>query len=178
VKSQYDPIACVHAYIDYLKRLIAGSGELSLTDERTRLTKYQADIAQLQFQKSKGELISTNRAGQVWGEIVSSVRARLLGLPTKLAPVIAIGSSIPEIKECLETAIHEVLNELTEPNLETLARDESSTEGVEGFPAAAEIKGERVGRQEGPPKSGKQRRAGAVANVESRIPTGDDERMQ
>jgi phage terminase Nu1 subunit (DNA packaging protein) len=154
-KGVYDPIACVHGYIDYLKRLAAGSGELSLSEERTRLTKFQADLAELQLRKASGKLIESKRAAQVWGEIVTAIRQRLLGLASRLAPQVATSQSIPDIKERLDAAIGEVLNELCNPDLEQIARAESSIEGVAGFPAAAEVHGEPVGRSKKAPEPGK-----------------------
>src|SRR3989304_9608404 len=65
IKSQYDAVGCVHGYIEYLKKLVAGSGELTLTDERTRLTKYQADLAEIELSKSRGSLITRELAEKV-----------------------------------------------------------------------------------------------------------------
>ncbi len=123
VKRAYDPVACVHAYIDYLRRLALGAGEMSLTDERTRLTKLQADLAEIELRKAKGDMIDSRKAMKSWGGVVSAVRQRLLGLPTRLAPVVA-ARSIPQAKERLEIAIHEVLQELSDPDLVSLGKIE------------------------------------------------------
>lgn len=116
VKGEYEPIGCIHGYIDYLKKLAAGNGELSLTDERTRLTKYQADLAEIQLKKERGELITSAIAIEAWGRVVSAVRQKLLALSTRLAPVVATTQSLPEIKERIDSATHEVLNELANPD--------------------------------------------------------------
>jgi phage terminase Nu1 subunit (DNA packaging protein) len=127
----YDPVACIHGYIDYLKRLATGTGEMSLTDERTRLTKLQADLAEIELKKAHGQMISTKRAMHFWGEVVSAVRQRLLGLPTRLAPVVAT-RSIPQAKERIEMAVHEVLAELSNPDLVMSARSDEAG-GVDLF---------------------------------------------
>ena len=146
IKSQYDPIACVHSYIDYLKKLITGSGELSLTDERTRLTKYQADLAELELKKAQGVLINTRHAMQLWGEVVTSSRQRLLGLPTRLAPVLATCQTIPEVKAKLDLVIYEILNEFTNPDLqgvsEGIERGDSHTQSLQTAP---QVHRKRVG---------------------------------
>ena len=178
VKGIYEPIACIHGYIDYLKKLAAGNGELSLTDERTRLTKYQADLAELELRKAHGELLETKIAMQLWAEVVSSTRQRLLGLPTRLAPVIVQLKTIPEIKDTVENTIQEVLNELANPDLEGIARVEGDSQRPQGLQAPTKAKGERVGGQKKKAKPRKQRRAGRVEHVEGRVPEGDDGRVQ
>lgn len=173
-RGVYDPIACVHSYIDYLKRLLAGSGELSLTEERTRLTKTQADMAELLFRKSSGDLIQSKKASQVWGEIVTTIRQRLLGLSTRLAPQVATSQSIPEIKERIDAAIHEVLSELSSPDLHHIGRAESSPESPGGLPPPAALYHQPVGRRKAKAKPRKQRRARAVEHQPGRVPKGDD----
>jgi len=166
-KGLYEPVSCVHAYIDYLKKQIAGSGEISLTDERTRLIKCQADLAEIELAKAKGELIPSKRAMTLWGEVVQAVRQRLLGLPTRLAPVLASAKSIPQVKEKLEESIYEVLNECTNPNLLKLGRAEYHPAGIGLFSAAPETEGERLGGPEEETVPGVERRAGPVADEES-----------
>src|SRR2546425_2389850 len=178
VKGQYEPIGCVHGYTDYLKRLATGGGELTLTDERTKLTRYQAALAELQYRKESGELIRAKRATQIWGEGVTAVRQRLLGLSTRLAPSVATSESIPEIKELIDTAVHEVLNELGNPNLEDFARIESSLESAEGLPPTSEIHSQPVGGRKKKTKSRIKRRARPVANKPSGVPKSGDGRVQ
>jgi len=153
-KGNYDAIDCVHAYIDYLRRLVAGSGELSLTDERTRLTKFQADREDLELQKAKGRLIDSRKAKAAWGEVITATRQRLLGLPSRLAPIVATSQSIPEIKQRLETAIHEMLNEFANPDLETLARMDLHSGGPPDIQATAKADRKPVGRRKKKAESG------------------------
>jgi len=147
VKGEYDAIGCVHGYIGYLKKLAMGNGELSLTDERTRLTKYQADLAEIELKKAHGELLNTKEAMTQWSEVVMSCKQRLLGLPTRLAPIIATTQSIPEIKERIEHAIHEVLNEFTNPDLSQIARTNCYPSGLDALPTPTAVDGKRMGRQ-------------------------------
>jgi len=155
IQGNYDAIACTHAYIDYLRRLVAGSGELSLTDERTRLTKLQADLAQVELDKQNGDLIKTDIAMKLWGEVITATRQRLLGFPTRIAPIVAASQSIPEIKERLDSAICEILNEFTSPNLSEHARTERHTESLEGLCAAPKAHNKSVGGQKKKTKSRK-----------------------
>ncbi len=182
VKGEYDAINCVHAYIDYLKKLISGSGELSLTDERTRLTKYQADLAELDLRRAHGEVIGTEDAMRIWSEVVMAVRQRLLALPTRMAPLVVNCQSIPEVKARLDVAITEVLGELTSPDLGEFAthqsRRGSRQEDAKTLRASAAADGKRVGRQKETPERGVERGTGPVENGEGRVPEGDDGRLQ
>ena len=177
VKGAFDAIACIHGYIDYLKKLAAGNGELSLTDERTRLTKYQADLAGIQLHRAQGQVVGSKKAQGVWEDIVVAIRQKLLGLSNRLAPLVATSQSIPEIKDRIDNAIFEVLNELSNPNLERVARDESGIEGLEGLPAAAKVHHQPVGRRKKKTKPRIKRRTRKVAHRESGVPTGDDGRI-
>ena len=174
IKGLYEPISCNHAYIDYLRKQITGAGELSLTDERTRLTKCQADLAEIELQKARGEMIPSKRAMAAWGGVVQNVRQKLLVIPSRLAPVLAGIKSIPQMKEKLEEAIYEVLNECTNPDLLKLGRSEYHPPGIGLFPAPSEAEGERVGGPEEETKPGVERGTGPVEDEEGGVPEGDD----
>lgn len=178
INGAYDPIGCVLAYIHYLRRLIAGSGELSLTEERTRLTKLQGDLVELQIRKARGKVIDSEKAMQAWGDITTSIRQQLLGLSTRLAPALTNCQSVPETKEQIDTVIRELLNELSSPDLTLIARTESGTESLEGLRAPAPVHSKRVGRRKKKTKPGVKRRARKVAHRKSRIPEGDDGRPE
>jgi phage terminase Nu1 subunit (DNA packaging protein) len=146
-KRMYDPVICVHAYIDYLRKLATGAGEMSLTDERTRLTKLQADLAEIDLRKATGEMISTRKAMLYWGKVVASVRQRLLGLPTRLAPVVS-SRSVQQVKERLEVAIHEVLQELSNPDLVRLGKQILEPERVDLFTSPGTLPGDEVATEQ------------------------------
>ena len=77
---------CRVRYIRYLRSLSKGRNTSSgdLNDERTRLTKAQADRAELELQEKENELISTDVIKTIWSDYVANVRSKLLALPSKL----------------------------------------------------------------------------------------------
>lgn len=88
-----------------------------LLDELTR-TKIRVNIAnaeknELKNAVTKGELIPRDVVNTKWAEDVSNVKAKLLALPSKLAPRLA-GLSAREVNEILTEGIYEALNELAE----------------------------------------------------------------
>ena len=109
---------------------------------------------------------------------ITAARQKLLGLSTRLAPQVATSQSIPEIKDRIDISINEILNELSNPNLEFIARSESSLIGFEGLPAPTKAHRESVGRRKKKAKPRVKRRARKVAHRESGVPKGDDGRIQ
>jgi phage terminase Nu1 subunit (DNA packaging protein) len=164
VNGEYDAIPCVQGYVDYLRKIASGSGSLSLTDERTRLTRLQADIADITLRKARGEVIVTRAAMRLWGEIITSSRQRLLGLATRLAPELVNIANIPEIKDKIERAIYEILTDFSNPNLVEHARAESDSIGFESLPTAPKAHRKRVGRSKKKTEPRVKRRTGPVEN--------------
>lgn len=74
----------------------------TLTDERTKLTKIQAEIKDLELRQLKGELISHEEVISEFTGRVVELRSALVGYPKKLAPVL-YGQD--------EITIHRILDE-------------------------------------------------------------------
>ncbi len=114
VKGEIDVAKATRALLDYYRKLLQGQGSLTLTDERARLTKIQADRKELQLQKERGELIHVETAMKMWGSVIQQIRQKLLAIPTKASPILHGAKTIAETKETLEKFIFEVLEEITE----------------------------------------------------------------
>jgi phage terminase Nu1 subunit (DNA packaging protein) len=97
--------------------------DASLIQERTRLVKVQADRKELELARARGELLNTAKAMELWGAVCQNIRSKILAIPVKTAPLLFALKSIPEIKERLEKACHEILAEISNPNLEETARN-------------------------------------------------------
>jgi len=132
--------------ISYYRVLAKGQGSLSLTDERTRLTKINADRKELQLRKEKGEVINTVEAMRLWGGVCQAIRSKILSMPSKLSPIVLGIKTIPEIKDITEKFAEEILNEIANPDIVEVARmvgDKGNNRHTKG-PAATNRK--RVGR--------------------------------
>ena len=148
--------------ISYYRALAKGQGSLSLTDERTRLTKINADRKQLQLRREIGGLIDTVEAMRLWGAVCQAVRSKILSMPSKLSPLVLGIKTIPEIKEITEKFAREVLNELSNPDFVKAAIISSSNRdmGYAKTPATANRK--RMGRSRKNTKSRELSRAREV----------------
>ena len=167
VRGVYHAVNCIHGYIHYLRGLAEGSGEATLTDERTRLIHNQADLAEIDLMKARGELIPTSKARGAWTVVIQGIRQKLLAIPTRLAARVASVKSIPQAKDIIEEAIREVLNECTNPDLAKLGRMESDQRRPNLFSASAEAEGERLGGPETEAEPGVERGTGPVDDPES-----------
>lgn len=90
-----------------------GAGDsFDLTAERARLAHHQANKAALEAEQLKGALIAVEDVADTVGEEYANVRAKLLGIPTRAAPMV-VGLSTVAIRTKLDDLIRECLEELT-----------------------------------------------------------------
>ncbi|MEE4381937.1 MAG: terminase small subunit [Pseudomonadales bacterium] len=87
---------------------------LDLAQERARLARVQTRRQELLLAKERGEAVAVEDVAAIVGDQFSNVRARLLALPAKLAPLAHTADSVPAIRAVLEEGIHDALAELSE----------------------------------------------------------------
>ena len=107
---------CRVRYIRYLRSLAKGKqhGSGDLNEERTRLTKAQADRAELELQEKEDELISADLIKTIWSDYVTNVRSKILALPTKLGHLTQAAETPQEAQAIIKAAVYECLEELSE----------------------------------------------------------------
>jgi len=125
-RGRYELVAAVQGYVRFLRdRAVAGdAGGGGEAQDRVRLVRARADIAEFEARRLEGELVPVEEVGEAWSEMVARFRARMLALPSKAAPVAAAEERAEVVHDIIETFIHEALAELAEVS-------------VEGRPAAA-----------------------------------------
>jgi phage terminase Nu1 subunit (DNA packaging protein) len=132
-----------------LAKIGAADGEdLDYNREKARLTKAQADKAEMEAEELRENLIPADEVAKEWGDICATIRTRLLAIPTKLAHKLANIRKISEAEELLREAIHQALEEIASE-----ADQESETEGGSDGEAAPEPDREPVGGRKAPAKS-------------------------
>lgn len=113
--GSYQLVDTVRAYILYLKT--AQQQEKIAVDyerEKAYHEKAKREKAELILGEMKGELHDSKTVERVMGDMLSSLRSKLLSIPSKLAPFLVNMEQIPEIQEKLEHSIYETLEELSE----------------------------------------------------------------
>ena len=110
---------CRIAYISYLRKLGGyhkKSGTADIAEEKTRLTKAQADKAELEVSSLEGELIPAKLVQDTWSDLVANVRAKLLGLPSKIAHQVIAVETFQDAELIIKDQVYETLDELAETN--------------------------------------------------------------
>jgi hypothetical protein len=102
-------IQAIQALFSYKDKLIGGSGNLSLTDERTRLTKAQADKALIDLSELEGELIRVDVVSREAFTAGKKVKDGLSNIPDRISPLLAAESDKNKIYRMLTTEINQVL---------------------------------------------------------------------
>lgn len=88
----------------------------SYDEARTRKINAEAEIAELELQRIKATMCFTADVVRAWETVLHACRAKLLAVPTKMAPVLASTSDAGVVKDRLEDAIREALSELANYN--------------------------------------------------------------
>ena len=130
----------VQAYIQYLQgknvgKGIEDEGAIDFHVEKARLTKIQADKAQFELEELAGSLVRADEVEREWTNAVTSCKTRLLGIPSKAAPIVAPETSAGACQKIISDLVYEALEELS-GNSE---REESHQD--ESVDATAEIDG-------------------------------------
>src|SRR5687768_16967081 len=127
-RGRYPLKACVRAYCARAREVAAGrmsaDGEgLDLTAERARLAKEQADKLEMENAASRGELLPRAEVVSALQAVFARCRARLLSLPTKLAPLIVGEESPAVVQDRITAGVHEALDELRSIKLVPISED-------------------------------------------------------
>ena len=98
-------------YIRHLRAGAAGRGGDSLSRERARLAGEQADRAARENKLASAQVIDRADVVAVMTAGFSAVRSRMLGIPTKTAPLL-VGLSVNEMRAKLVEEVEEALQGL------------------------------------------------------------------
>ena len=141
-QNKYILEASVQAFLLFTKRAATSKripeteGEADLVVERTRLTKAKADMAEMQAETMRGTVHEAGSVESVWTDMILNCRARLLGIPRKMAPRILGMVKPAEIEKDLEVEIHLALNELSNYDPDVILRNYVSAHAEELATAA------------------------------------------
>ena len=121
-RGRYDLWLCARWYIRYLQKAMerraietgedSTSESLNLTQEKKRLIRAQADIAEMELRKKTGELIPAHLVDDQFVTFAGVVHDRFLSLPPRIAPRLE-GESREVIRVKLHEAVRDTLNGLS-----------------------------------------------------------------
>lgn len=138
--GKYPLYACVHAYIRYLRGSDADDGDdgesgnrLSGTVERAKLARAQRQKIELETAALRETLLPAADVAREWADLVGRARAKLLGLPPRLAAHAMTCTTVREVEDFARTEVYAALSELGEEHAEA----DQDGGGDEVAPAAA-----------------------------------------
>lgn len=156
-RGRYDLWASIKGYVAYLQSrnvsrpgsgvVATEGGEVTGEDyqkHRARLYKAKADAAELEASLLRGRLHDADAVRKVTEDMISSARAKLLGVKRKAAGKVIGLTDLAAIEAAIEEPIIEALNELTQydPSRFTQQAIQDHQPAVE---APAEADGEPMG---------------------------------
>lgn len=96
---------------------------------RTRKVNAEAQIAELELAKVKGELVVAEDVVKAWEDILGAIKGKLLSIPSKAAPIVASESDAGKCQVICEDLINEALEELSNYDPKINATRAKSTSG-------------------------------------------------
>jgi phage terminase Nu1 subunit (DNA packaging protein) len=82
-------------------------------NSKSRLAAAKASLAELQLQERQGEVVNAAQVTRVVTAMIAQSRQRLLTIPSRVAPRIAMANSVTEVEQMIAEAIHDALIDLS-----------------------------------------------------------------
>lgn len=130
-----------------------GGSYITYDEARTRKVAAEAEIAELELAKVRGELALVQDVVKAWQDVLAALKAKLLALPTKMGPMLAAETDAGDIQRQIEDQLRECLNELS--NYDPLSDPTSASvldDGFEGGNDSAEATTKAKRKPVGRPK--------------------------
>ena len=112
-RGKYDIAASIKTYIKSLKNK-SGGDDIDFHTEKARLTKMQADKAEMEVLELSGDLVRVEDVIKEFQLQLMDMKGKLLSIPSKLATLVADIDNPAEAEDVINTYIRETLQELSE----------------------------------------------------------------
>ena len=114
-RGRYDLVSAVRGYVHYLREqaVRSQSGTADFGTERARLVRAKADLAEMDAGARRSDLLPVADVEAAWIAVLERLRARLLILPDRLAPLVHEEITIAGARASIREAIAETLSELS-----------------------------------------------------------------
>jgi phage terminase Nu1 subunit (DNA packaging protein) len=121
-RGRYELVPVVRAYIRFLREKTVNTdvGADDYAAHRARLTSAKADMAEMEREQMKSNLIPADDVADAWDAMVSNMRAKLLSIPTKSATQTFAAKNVTEAKSILKDAVNDALKELAAIQVKTV----------------------------------------------------------
>jgi hypothetical protein len=96
----------------FLETRIQDPKERTKNDEEVRAIRLKNELAQVKLDTALGDSLPVQMIESAWGQLLSTFRARVLGIPSKLSPVLE-GLNKADIKKTLDKETRDICEELS-----------------------------------------------------------------
>ena len=131
-RGKYPLAASVRGYITYLQGKVENpdaDGRINLNEERARKLRAEADLAEMEVAKRRGDLIDAGEVTEAWQMVLGEVRANLLNnVPVRVAALVKTESKETVIKALVKAEIKDALRKLSEADAQKLLGDDVDVE--------------------------------------------------
>jgi len=118
-RGKYEVDAVRLQYLKHIRNLAGNNNNnLELGAERARLAKEQADAKEMENAVERGDLVYIEKVAKQFEQQLTKARNKLLAAPTKVAAEAHAAATVKEVREIIEEAIIEALDELVGYNKE------------------------------------------------------------
>ena len=105
----------VGRYAEHLRGIASGRGgeaeTLTLTGERARLARAQAEAVEMKNAQARGELVRAEDVERAWADTLRRVRSRILAVPSRVRQAVELQ---PDAAPAMDRELREALTELGE----------------------------------------------------------------
>lgn len=120
-------------------------------EARAKKVAAEAEITQLELAKVRGELVVAEDVVTAWSDTLSSLKAKLISIPSKAAPIVAAEDEAGICQKVIEDLVREALEELSnyDPKISptsTQGTSDAPEESTGSAEAASAPKRKPVGR--------------------------------
>lgn len=114
--GKFDLSKSMKAYVFYIlnKNRPSNDDEIDGARENALWIREKKKKTELEVQIMQGELHRSEDVERIMNDMLGAFRARLLSIPTKLAPQVVGKTDIPVVKDLLKEAVYEAMSELSE----------------------------------------------------------------
>ena len=116
-RGQYELAASVQGYITYLKDRLAGdsdeSGAINHREQQARYQKARADLAEMDADEQRGDLVHITVAGELWSQMASNMSTAVQGLGSRVSPLVVGNTDIKSVHKIINKECENILNELS-----------------------------------------------------------------
>jgi len=98
---------------------------------RTRKLQIETALAEMELAKARREYVAASDVQDVWADVLANMKSRLLSMPTILAPMLVKQTEIGEVRDIIDKAVRDCLEELAsyDPKIEVAPDNDRSNEG-------------------------------------------------